>query len=187
MVEKTLLRESLLSAVTLDKGNYRYILHPISDGIPRLSPALLEETTGNFVRRLNWQEADAIVTVETMGIPVATALSLRLGLPLTVIRKRQYGLPGETAIGQNTGYGRSTLYINGVAAGDKVLLIDCVVSTGGTLISVLGGLKDRGAQILDVACVYGKEGGKEKVFAATGLRVKTLLDVRVNEAGEVRL
>jgi adenine phosphoribosyltransferase len=57
---------------------------------------------------------DKIVTMEAMGIPLATALSLKLKIPFVIIRKRTYGLPGEIDVEQITGYSKSKLYINGL-------------------------------------------------------------------------
>ena len=47
-----------------------------------------------------------------MGIHLATALSLEVGVPFVVVRKRKYGLPGELAVHQTTGYSKGELYIN---------------------------------------------------------------------------
>lgn len=180
-----ILRDSLLSAKTVNKGDYTYILHPISDGIPYLLPELLEEVTSDLMNALEWKSADYIVTMEAMGIPVATALSLKTQLPLNIIRKRKYDLSGEVAVSQKTGYGQSTLYINGLKPGDKVIIVDCVVSTGGTLISVIKGLQEMGVSIVDVGCVYGKGHGKKIVFEETDVKVKTLIDVDTDESGKV--
>ena len=47
--------------------------------------------------------------MEAMGIHLATALSLETGIPFVVVRKRQYGLPGEVAVHQTTGYSQGEL------------------------------------------------------------------------------
>jgi len=180
-----LLKDSLETATIIDKGDYKYIYHPLSDGIPLLSPKLLDEVAEGLLKIINWQGAEAIITIEAMGIPLATALSLKTGIPLNIVRKRKYGNANEVIISQKTGYGASTLYLNGIKRNDKVIVIDCVVSTGGTLISVLQALKNIQANVQDVACAYSKAGGKEKVFNETGYEVKTLLDVKVDENNKV--
>jgi len=84
---------------------------------------------------------DKILTIEAMGIPITTAISIELKVPFTVIRKRKYGLDGEIEINQKTGYSESKLYINGLNDGDEVVIVDDIISTGGTLKAVLDGLK----------------------------------------------
>ena len=49
-----------------------------------------------------------------MGIPLATALSIKTGIPFVVVRKRSYGLEGECQVHQQTGYSENELYINGI-------------------------------------------------------------------------
>ena len=64
-------------------------------------------------------------------MPLALMLSLQLGIPFTIIRKREYGLPGEVSIEQVTGYSKSKMYVNGLKKSDRVVIVDDVLSTGG--------------------------------------------------------
>ena len=123
----------------------------------------------------------AIVTAETLGLPIATSVSLKLGIPYTVVRKRKYGLPGEVDISQRTGYSKNSMYINGVKKGDMVVVIDDVLSTGGTMKAMLDALINRiGCTVVDAAVVFGKNFmSSDEIFDEFGIRVKTLFDTRV--------
>ena len=135
------LKKSLEEAPILKKGAYRYVVHPITDGIPEIKPELLEEVTCEMKKIIeNCGQIDKIVTIEAMGIPLATTLSLNMKIPFTVIRKRQYGLPDEVSVEQITGYSKSKLYLNGLKKGNKIVIVDDVLSTGGTLRAVLSSL-----------------------------------------------
>ena len=80
-----------------------------------LSPELLKEVSDEMKKHIKkCGKFDSIVTMEAMGIPLASALSLDMGIPFTIIRKREYGLPGEVSVEQVTGYSKSKLYINGL-------------------------------------------------------------------------
>ena len=129
-------------------------------------------------------DVDKIVAIEAMGIHLATALSLATGLPFVIIRKREYGLEGEKEVYQETGYGSSNLYINDLKAGEKILLIDDVVSTGGTLISVIGALKDIGVDIKGVIATIEKGDGKRVVETETGIPIFSIVKIDVID-GEV--
>lgn len=85
-----------------------------------------------------------------MGIPLATALSIKTGIPFVVVRKRSYGLEGECQVHQQTGYSENELYINGIYENDNILLIDDVVSTGGTLLSVIKAFDRIGANLVNI-------------------------------------
>ena len=124
-------------------------------------------------------DVDKIVAVEAMGIHLATALSLATDIPFVVIRKREYGLEGETQVYQKTGYGSSNLFINDLHAGEKILLIDDVVSTGGTLIALIKTLKDLGLEIKSTVAVIEKGEGKEIVEKETGTQVISIIKLDV--------
>ena len=127
------LKKSLINAPIVKRGEYHYFIHPISDGIPSIEPILLEEITDHIQNKANI-DVDKILTIESMGIPIATALSLKTGIPFTIIRKREYKLKNEVVLSQSTGYSKDTLYINGINKGDRILIVDDVLSTGGTLV-----------------------------------------------------
>ena len=177
------LRQSLLDAPIIEKGEYQYFVHPISDGVPMLKPELLREIVIRIIRKAELENVDKIVTPAAMGIHISTALSLMTDIPLVVIRKRQYGLDGEVPLFQETGYSESEMYINDVEAGDRVLVLDDVLSTGGTMKAILDALTDEvGAEVVDVVAVIKKAGENE--LDGTGYDVKTLINVTV-EDGQV--
>jgi adenine phosphoribosyltransferase len=176
------LQASLRDAPIVEKDGYHYFVHPVSDGVPTLDPALLREITLKIVRKAELEDVDKIVTPAAMGIHISTALSLTADLPLVVIRKRQYGLEGETALHQQTGYSESQMYVNDVHPGERVIVIDDVLSTGGTLSAVLGALEEIGAEVVDTVAVIKKVGGVTELD--DDQEVKTLVNVDVVD-GEV--
>ncbi|MEA3200272.1 MAG: adenine phosphoribosyltransferase [Thermoplasmata archaeon] len=174
-----LLRRSLVEAPVVDFGGYHYFVHPLTDGIPAIEPALLREIVDEIVRIAELKGAERIVTVEAMGIPVSTALSLATGIPVTVVRKRRYGLPGEQTIGQATGYSKGALHLNGLARGQRIVFVDDVISTGGTLGPLLRAFHDAGLVVQDVVVIIEKGEGKARIEKEHGVRVKTLQRIEV--------
>ncbi len=171
------LEASLLDAPVIEKEGYHYFVHPISDGVPMLEPELLREIVIKIIRKADL-DVDKIVTPAAMGIHISTAVSLMTDIPLVVVRKRQYGLEGEVALSQVTGYSENEMYINDVDAGDRVLLLDDVLSTGGTLRGITGALEEIGAEVADVVAVIKKEGGGNELDDSN-YDVKTLINVDV--------
>jgi adenine phosphoribosyltransferase len=176
-----LLAQSLREAPIIEKGDYEYFVHPISDGVPMLDPKLLREIAVGIIRKADLDGVDKIVTPAAMGIHISTAVSLMTDIPLVVIRKRQYGLDGEVSLAQVTGYSENEMYMNDVYEGDRVVLLDDVLSTGGTLKAITQALSDTGADVADIVAVIKKAGGENEV-ADHG--VKTLINVEVVD-GEV--
>ncbi|MFP4625978.1 MAG: hypoxanthine/guanine phosphoribosyltransferase [Natronomonas sp.] len=172
------LQQSLLEAPIIEKEGYHYFVHPISDGVPMLEPGLLREIVIKIIRKADLQDVDKIVTPAAMGIHISTAVSLMTDIPLVVIRKREYGLKGETPLFQQTGYSESQMYINDVEAGDRVLVLDDVLSTGGTLSAICDALEDIGAEIVDIVAVIKKVGGPNELDSSRH-SAKTLINVDV--------
>ncbi len=173
------LRKSVEDSPIVRLGDYQYFVHPLADGVPSIDPKILEIAADEMISLCDF-DCDYIVTAEAMGIPIATAISLKLGIPYTVVRKRKYGLPGEVDIAQYTGYSKGSMYINGLKKGDRVTIVDDVLSTGGTIKAIINGLKNTiGCEIVDAAVIFGKSDADDEIFKEFGVRVKRLIDARI--------
>ena len=173
------LRASLKDCPIVRFGDYEYFVHPITDGIPLGRPDVLDEVLAELARIGDWSRCDKIVTAESMGFPLAAGLSLRVQKPYVFIRKRRYGLPGEVSLKQTTGYAKTDMFINNIHRGDRVLFVDDVISTGGTLLSIAQALRKIGAEITDILIVFEKTREKARMEKELGMKIKTLLRVDV--------
>ncbi len=90
--------------------------------------------------------AEAIGGVAVGGIPLATAVSLRSGLPLVIIRKslKEYGTGGRFI---------------GDVAGRELLMLEDVTTTGGSVIEAIKDLKGAGSVVNMVITVVDREEG----------------------------
>ena len=161
MKEIEILKKSLVKAPIIWKGDYPYFIHPITDGVPRLEPNVLEAIIELSLPLINWDSIDIILGIEAMGLPLMAPLSMRTGIPMVIARKRQYGLEGEVEINQETGYSKGSIFLNDIKPGEKIAIIDDVLSTGGTMRSVIEGVKKTGAVIENIVIVVEKGPGME--------------------------
>jgi adenine phosphoribosyltransferase len=173
------LKKSLVECPVVKKGEYFYFVHPISDGVPLVESKLLNTIMDYIVDNFDLSNVDKIVGLESMGIPLATALSLKTDIPFLIIRKRSYGLEGEVQVHQQTGYGKSELFINNIKEEDNLLLIDDVVSTGGTLTSVITAIDEIGANLEHIIVPIEKDDGRKIVEEATNKKIKTLVKIKM--------
>jgi adenine phosphoribosyltransferase len=157
------LEESLKGAPIIWKGDYPYFIHPISDGIPRMDPEVLKAVSTLIVESTDWEGVDLIVSVEAMGLPLLAAVGEATGIPTVVIRKRSYGMAGEVAVDVSTGYSSSTIYINDIAPGEKIVIVDDVISTGGTLEPLLERLEEMGVILRDIVIAIEKGEGRKRL------------------------
>ena len=157
------LQDSLRGAPIIWKGDYPYFIHPISDGIPRMEAKVLRATRDLIIDMVDWSEIDIVVSVEAMGLPLLAAVGEATGKPTVVIRKRPYGMEGEVRVDVSTGYSTSTAYINDIKPGERVLVVDDVISTGGTLQPLLEALEEIGAILKGVVIAIEKGKGRERL------------------------
>ena len=68
----------------------------------------------------------------------------------------------------------------------QVLIVDDVLSTGGTLRAIVKALNSIGAEIVDTIIVFNKHRNKKMLEKELGMTIKTLLDVEV-VAGKVKI
>jgi len=159
----SVLQDSLRDSPIIWKGDYPYFIHPISDGIPRMDADVLRATRDLIVEMVDWSNIDLIVSVEAMGLPLLAAVGDATGKPTVVIRKRQYGMEGEVRVDVATGYSKSTTYINDIKSGERILIVDDVISTGGTLEPILAALEGMGVILQDIVIAIEKGEGRERL------------------------
>jgi adenine phosphoribosyltransferase len=180
------LRASLVGAPVVQFGDYPYFVHPITDGLPLGDPEVLREVIDALAEKSEWR-CDKIVTAEAMGFPLAAGLAMKVGRPYVFMRKRRYGLLGELSVRQATGYAASDLYLNNVGAGDRVVFVDDVLSTGGTLRAVVGVLRKAGAEIAEVLIVFEKTDRRRELEQELGVPIRTLLRVAIRDGRMVEV
>jgi len=159
----SVLQDSLRGSPIIWKGDYPYFIHPISDGIPRMDADVLRATRDLIVEMVDWSKVDLVVSVEAMGLPLLAAVGDATGKPTVVIRKRQYGMEGEVRVDVATGYSQSATYINDIEPGERILIVDDVISTGGTLEPILATLEEMGVILQDIVIAIEKGEGRERL------------------------
>ena len=176
----SVLQDSLRGSPIIWKGEYPYFIHPISDGIPRMDADVLRATRDLIVEMVDWSKIDLIVSVEAMGLPLLAAVGDATGKPTVVIRKREYGMEGEVRVDVSTGYSQSTTYINDISPGERILNVDDVISTGGTLEPILVTLEEMGVILQDIVIAIEKGEGRERLAKEhPGWPIRTLARIDI--------
>ncbi|KAM3606497.1 uncharacterized protein V6R79_017487 [Siganus canaliculatus] len=116
------------------------------------SPAALTAVIDLFEEHVkkNHQQVDLIVGLDARGFLFGPLLAQRLGVGFVLIRKKGK-LPGTTvSVAYDLEYGKAEAEIqeDAVAPGQKILLIDDLLATGGTLYAACELMKKQQAEIL---------------------------------------
>jgi len=105
--------------------------------------------------RYEGKEIDAIVGVDARGFIFGTALAYAMGLPFVPVRKKGK-LPHDTISEEfQLEYGTDTLeiHVDAVSRGHRVVVVDDLLATGGTMEAVVRLLEKLGAEIEEIAFV----------------------------------
>jgi adenine phosphoribosyltransferase len=118
-----------------------------------------------FVNRYKNSEIDKIVGIESRGFIFGAALAFELGIGFVPVRKKGK-LPAETVgIEYALEYGtdRIEIHIDAIGKGEKVLLVDDLIATGGTagaaitLIESMGGTVIESCFVVDLPFLGGSK------------------------------
>lgn len=136
------------------------------DITPLLSnPDAFQEAVNIMCRHYESEDIDAIAAAEARGFLFAAPMALQMHLPLVPLRKPGK-LPYRThALQYELEYGSAELHVHvdGVASGSRVLLVDDLLATGGTLkaacqlVEKAGGLVAGCAVLIELDFLHGRE------------------------------
>jgi orotate phosphoribosyltransferase len=108
--------------------------------------------------------AARIAAPEVGAIALAAAASLRSGLPFVIVRKA----PKE--------YGTTKRLEGAFEEGERLVVVEDVVTSGGAAIDSVRALRDAGLVCETVVCVVDREEGGAEAMAAEGVTLHRLLD-----------
>jgi adenine phosphoribosyltransferase len=134
------------------------------------SPAAFSYCVEAMVDIYNGKNIDAVAAIEARGFVFAAPFAIRMGIPLLLIRKKGK-LPGITLSKKyDLEYAQAEIEIHqeDVPKGKRVLLLDDLIATGGTLNAARDLLQAGGAVVPEIFGVVGLPFLKyEKILAPT--------------------
>src|SRR3989344_10593 len=141
-------------------GRKKYLFKTFSFGErgARLSAELLREITQGLLSSIkkNFPKFDYIASPEPGGHTWGSIVAYSLGKAINTVRSNPSYSRGEIEIRRETAYYHHNLYFSHFKKGDKVLIVDDIVSSGGTLETLLSTLKKLGVVVIGVQVIYAK-------------------------------
>ncbi len=127
------------------------------------------------VIRHEYPDVEVLMGTSTAGIAHAAIVAHMMHLPMGYVR------------GGNKDHGRQNRIEGKLEKGQKVVVVEDLISTGGSVIDVVEALREAGAEVLGIASIftYGMQKGLDRL-AATGVKNVSLsnFDVLVQVAAE---
>jgi len=108
------------------------------------------------VIRTNYPECEVLMGTSTAGIAHAAITAHIMGLPMGYVR------------GSAKDHGRTNRIEGKLEKGQKVVVVEDLISTGGSVIDVVEALREAGAEVLGIASIftYGMQKGLDRLAAA---------------------
>ena len=134
----------------------------------------VEEGLADLIRK-HYPEAEVLMGTSTAGIAHAAITGHIMGLPMGYVRSG------------SKDHGRQNQIEGRLEKGQKVVVVEDLISTGGSVIEVVNVLREAGAEVLGVASIftYGMQKGLDRLAAAGVKNVSlTNFDVIAQVAAE---
>ena len=135
----------------------------------------VEQGLANLVRE-NFPTCEALMGTSTAGIAHAAITATLLRLPMGYVR------------GEAKSHGRTNRIEGRLDPGTRVVVVEDLISTGGSVIDVVNALREAGAEVLGIVSIftYGIRKGLERLAAAQVVNyslsnLDVLVDVAVEE------
>lgn len=124
----------------------------------------VEQAIADTVKRC-FPNAEMLMGTATAGIAHAALAAALLGLPMGYVRS------------SNKSHGRENRIEGKLTAGERVVVVEDLISTGGSVLDVVHALQDAGAEVLGIVCIftYGMQKSKD-ALAAEKLAMESLTD-----------
>ena len=126
-------------------------------------PKVLAAAAKAYAGLLTELDYDRIAAIPMAGVPIGTAVALETGEPMIFPRQKvkSYGT-GQTIEGYHN-------------AGETVVVLDDLISNGGSKIEAIEPLKAAGLKVRDVVVLIDRQGGGGEMLAEAGYRLHSVL------------
>ncbi len=122
-----------------------------------MNPSVYQECLQALKERVIQLKGNALAAIEARGFLFAAPLSKELGIPLILVRKKGK-LPGKTISKTfDLEYGTDTIEVHreDVRPEFRVVLVDDLIATGGTLKAAISLIEEAGSKVVGVVSVVG--------------------------------
>jgi orotate phosphoribosyltransferase len=125
-------------------------------------PAILRELGERFAKRAG-QATTLIAGAELGGVALAASAAMAGGLPFVIIRNAKKD------------YGTQKMYEGKIAAGDTVLLVEDIATTGGQVLEAAKVIAELGAKVEKIVAVIDRQEGARENIEAAGFVFESLM------------
>ena len=126
---------------------------------------MVKHLQNKIIEKIGLENFDSIVSVPTGGLVIASALAIETVKPLIYVRSK----PKD--------YGTSKSVEGKIHDGMKVIMIDDVATTGGSVVKAIKSLKEAKIKVEDAFVIVNRMEGADEALLEHGVKLHSMLDV----------
>ncbi|QLH09530.1 orotate phosphoribosyltransferase [Candidatus Nitrosotenuis sp. DW1] len=162
--QKGIIRFGDFTLASGKKSSY-YVDLRIVPSFPHQFRRMIKHLQNTISNEVGLDNFDAIASVPTGGLVIASALALETVKPLVYVRS------------QAKSYGTGKLVEGVVTEGMRILVVDDVATTGGSVINGIKELKKAGAVISDAYVIVNRLEGAREALEQENVKLHHMLDI----------
>lgn len=146
------------------KSSY-YVDLRLIPSYPHQFRTMVKNLQNNIAESIGLDSFDSLVSVPTGGLIIASALAIEIVKPLIYVRSK----PKD--------YGTTKSVEGQIYKGMKVVMIDDVATTGGSVVNAIKSLKDANIAIEDAYVIVNRMEGADEALKELGVRLHSLTNI----------
>lgn len=147
------------------KNSSYYVDLRLVSSFPHQFRKMVKNLQDLISEEIGFDNFDSLASVPTGGLVIASALAMETVKPLIYVRTK----PKE--------HGTTKSIEGKIHQGMKVLMIDDVATTGGSMVNSIKILKEAGAVVTDAYVILNRLEGAEKILDSEGVKMHQLTDI----------
>lgn len=128
-------------------------------------PKVLKKIADELYKPAQNLSFDALCGVPYTALPIATAISVKHDIPMVMRRK------------EAKGHGTKQMVEGAFNKGERVLVVEDLITTGKSILETVTPLKEAGLQVTDALVVIDREQGGRENLEDQGIRVHSLMKI----------
>ena len=149
----------------LASGNHSPIYINCRQVLSDVSFMSLFSASARIILQIENVRSDVIAGGETAGIPLGAYIANDFSLPMMYVRKMKKG------------YGLANLVEGGDPSGKRVLLLEDLITDGGSKVSFIESIRAAGGVIEEALVLFDRQQGGENLLKGLGVRLHSILDL----------
>ena len=146
------------------KSSY-YVDLRLVPSYPHQFRTMIKYLQNNIVENIGLHSFDSLVSVPTGGLIIASALAIEIVKPLIYVRSK----PKD--------YGTSKSVEGQIYEGMKVVMIDDVATTGGSVVNAIKSLKEANITIEDAYVIVNRMEGADEALKELGVKLHSITNI----------